>query len=419
MHFETRDAARGDGPDPADPDRVDEFRHAMVDDLLQDRTLYSTRVARAMRGVPRHLFASGVPLEEAYSDITLVTDRDEDGHALHVLSAPGVQATMLQQADVRPGQRVLEIGSGGYNAALIADLTGPDGEVTTVDTCPEQAARTRRDLDTAGYPHVQAVHAKVEQGVPDNSPFDLILVTVESSGLPPAWAAQLETGGRLVAPLAMRGLTRSIVFTRESSHWVGRDPQLCGYVRPHGDEVEWEQTVALQGKHVSLRLESDAPEIDVDGLSSALSTTPVEYWSRVNLSWDQSIAPLDLWLATCIDQFAILTGSTEAVARDVVARVSRTGAPTMVRGDNFGYRIARPIRDDLSLWEVGVRAHGPQATPLAHDFIKYVREWAVHHRGWPGPRILVHPSKTSLARYSQGRVVNNRHARILISWFAP
>jgi protein-L-isoaspartate O-methyltransferase len=65
---------------------------------------------------------------------------------------------MLEQLDVLPGHRVLEIGAGtGINAALLAHLAGPDGQVTTIDVLPEAADRARRHLAAAGYATVQVV----------------------------------------------------------------------------------------------------------------------------------------------------------------------------------------------------------------------------------------------------------------------
>src|ERR1700685_4544369 len=110
--------------------------HAGLIDLLLARgTIRTSRVETAMRSVPRHPFVPGVPAESAYApDHAVVTRRDPAGTALSSASAPGVVAAMLEQRDVQPGDRILEIGAGtGYNAALLAELAGPAGHVVTVD----------------------------------------------------------------------------------------------------------------------------------------------------------------------------------------------------------------------------------------------------------------------------------------------
>lgn len=105
-----------------------------------------------MRTVPRHLFLPGIPLDETYPHDNIVTYRDDEGMAVSSASQPGIVGAMLQQLDVRPGHRVLEIGAGtGYNAALLARLAGPEGEVTTVDIDEDVAEGARRNLAAAGY----------------------------------------------------------------------------------------------------------------------------------------------------------------------------------------------------------------------------------------------------------------------------
>jgi protein-L-isoaspartate(D-aspartate) O-methyltransferase len=106
------------------------LRMKMVDDLVAEKTIVSPRVEVAMRKVAREMFASGVGLEEIYQLYNgVVTKRDEAGNSLSSVSAPQVQAHMLEQAEIAEGMRVLEIGSGGYNAALLAEMTGASGEV--------------------------------------------------------------------------------------------------------------------------------------------------------------------------------------------------------------------------------------------------------------------------------------------------
>src|SRR5690625_4165692 len=78
-----------------------------------------TAVETALRTVPRHVFAPGVEWEAAYADDSLVTKTNERGVNISSVSAPTIIARMLDQLDVHPGQKVLEIGSGGYNAALL------------------------------------------------------------------------------------------------------------------------------------------------------------------------------------------------------------------------------------------------------------------------------------------------------------
>ncbi len=115
----------------------------------------TTDSPEAMRIIPRHLFLPEASVEEAYADQAVITKSAADGAALSCASVPGIVATMLDQLGVQAGDRILEIGAGtGYNAALLAHLTGPDGQVTTVDIDPEVTDQARRALDATGYRHV-------------------------------------------------------------------------------------------------------------------------------------------------------------------------------------------------------------------------------------------------------------------------
>ena len=110
----------------------------------------SESVAAALLAVPRHVFVPDVPVDEAYRDEAIVTERDAQGVPVSSSSQPTIMALMLDQLDVASGQRVLEIGAGsGYNAALLAELVGPAGRVVSVEIDPRVAARAGTMLSAA------------------------------------------------------------------------------------------------------------------------------------------------------------------------------------------------------------------------------------------------------------------------------
>ena len=99
-----------------------------VEELKSKGAIQSPRVEEAFRAVPRHLFLPEVPLERVYRDEAILTKR-QDGQLVSSSSQPTMMAIMLEQLDLQPGHRVLEIGAGsGYNAGLMAHIVGDSGQ---------------------------------------------------------------------------------------------------------------------------------------------------------------------------------------------------------------------------------------------------------------------------------------------------
>jgi len=159
-------------------------RRQLVDRLSARGWITRPQVVAAFAVVPRHLFApSGTTVEAAYADDTVVTKRGPDGKTTSSISAPWLQAYMIETARIRPGSRVLEVGSGGYNAALIAEVVGAAGTVVSVDIDAQVVAHARAALDRAGYRQVRTVQADGEDGYRAGGPYDAVLVTVEAAVL--------------------------------------------------------------------------------------------------------------------------------------------------------------------------------------------------------------------------------------------
>jgi protein-L-isoaspartate(D-aspartate) O-methyltransferase len=392
--------------------RADELRTAMVAELRELGAVQTEPVAAALSTVPRHVFAPDEPLEKAYAaNSAVVTKRDETGLAISSLSAAHIQAVMLEQAQLEPGMRVLEVGSGGYNAALIAELVGPTGQVTSVDIDPDIVARAKDCLAAAGYDQVKVVLADAENGVPDHAPFDRVIVTAGAWDLPPAWSDQLTEHGQIVVPFRVRGLTRTVVFERDGDHLASRDYRLCGFVPMQGIGAHTERRVPLDGDEVVLRVDEDQP-LDADSLKAALRSPRLELWSGVE--FDQ-VDELDLWIGTHAPAFGLLTAQDGPIERGLVAPSAKRGVPTFVRGGTFAYRTKRPI-EDTDTFETGVYAHGPDAQGAAEEYVELLRTWDRDHRRGHGARIEAYPAGTPSTELPQGCVVDKKHTRVVISW---
>lgn len=169
-----------------DADRAAELRAELADELRAQGKIITRAVEDAIRRVPRERFMpDDTDLAVAYGfDNSVITKRDQHGVAISSVSAAYIQARMLEQAELRPGMTVLEVGSGGLNAAYIAEIVGPEGRVVSVDIDPDVTDRAAGLLEKNGYGNrVRVLVADAEHGVPDEGPFDAIIVTDLLTGL--------------------------------------------------------------------------------------------------------------------------------------------------------------------------------------------------------------------------------------------
>lgn len=132
------------------------FRRQLVNELRQRGVIRSRAVDDAFRAVPREAYLPTVAAEQGvariYRDEAIAIKRDVGGMPLSCSTQPALMAEMLELLDVRPGDRVLETGTGtGYNAALLAHIVGTAGRVTTIDLDAQPARQARRALRDGGY----------------------------------------------------------------------------------------------------------------------------------------------------------------------------------------------------------------------------------------------------------------------------
>jgi protein-L-isoaspartate(D-aspartate) O-methyltransferase len=172
----------------------------------------------------------------AYADDIVRTKYDAEGVTISAASQPGIVAMMLDQLGVRPGHRVLEVGAGtGYNAALLAHLTGGQGTVITIDVDADIVDAARAHLGAAGYREVHVVLGDGALGYLAGGPYDRVVATVGARDVPLAWQDQVAPGGRLVVPMRLRGsVSRSVVFERCDEHWRATDSQMCSFMPLRG-----------------------------------------------------------------------------------------------------------------------------------------------------------------------------------------
>ncbi|TDU83491.1 protein-L-isoaspartate(D-aspartate) O-methyltransferase [Kribbella voronezhensis] len=369
--------------------QAESLRAALVSQMVAEGSLRDNRVAAAFLAVPRHAFVPMVPLAVAYADDVVLMKRDEAGVAISSVSQPSVVALMLEQAGIQPGHRVLEIGSGGYNAALLSELVGPEGTVTTIDIDPEVIERARHGLAAAGYQQVRVVLADGEFGSPESAPYDRIVVTVTAWDIAPAWVAQLATRGRIVVPLRFRGQTRSIALDLVDGRLESRSMKLCGFVCMQGAGASYERVVSLENDTVRLGFDTDQEILEPP--ADVLRQPSSQVWSGVGADREEALSDLNLWLAAALDQYCVLAADRSAVKKHRVSPTPRWGTSATVSDGTLAYLTSRPGKDRDTL-ELGAVAHGPAAEERAEHLVRQIQTFDAHHRHGPPPLLTIYPA---------------------------
>lgn len=187
-------------------DRFPAERRAMVEGQIASRGVRQEAVLEAMARVPRHEFVPAAQRHLAYADQPLPI-----GHG-QTISQPYIVARMTELLDLRPGAKVLEIGTGsGYHAAVLAAAGARVYSIEIVEPLGEQARET---LARLGYGGVEVRIADGYRGWPEEAPFDAILLTAAPPEVPAPLLAQLKVGGRMVLPEGRGDIQDLLVVTR-------------------------------------------------------------------------------------------------------------------------------------------------------------------------------------------------------------
>lgn len=178
---------------PAEEDSFARARARMVQVDLQGRDITDEKVLSAMGRVPRHLFVDTSLRDAAYNDYPLSIGEGQ------TISQPYIVALMTQSLNLKPTDKVLEIGTGsGYQAAVLAELVEQVYSIEIDKKLAEKAAKTLKDL---GYKKVQVKQGDGFFGWPEHAPFDAIMVTCAPERIPEPLIQQLKDGGRLIIPV--------------------------------------------------------------------------------------------------------------------------------------------------------------------------------------------------------------------------
>jgi protein-L-isoaspartate(D-aspartate) O-methyltransferase len=404
-----------------------EYHRALIDRLVQDGQIRSPAVEAAFRALPRHHFLPGLPLERVYRDEAIPT-HERDGVPISSSSQPAAMAIMLEQLDVRPGHRVLEIGAGtGYNAALLATLVGITGRVVTVDLDQPIVEEARAHLAAAGVEGVEVVQGDGWEGYPPGAPYDRIELTVGVWDVAPAWVEQLAPGGRLLLPLWLRGVQLSVALERTTDesgqeHLSSVSASNCAFMRLRGPSA---------GPEAYLPLGPDA-EFTL-GVDDRARIDPDRVWALLNgPAWDIPLpktgrSGFGLWLALREPSYCDLSAD-EASTTPVAGRLPVV-AP--------GYRGTVGLLDDDALClrvpgDSGDPAFGPDEAPpallcfagrrstaeaVAERYLHHLETWVAAGRpSFEGVRLRIYPLIGADPSPPSVALVPKRWTRVAIDW---
>lgn len=191
-----------------------ELRRQAVEELRNQRILRDPNIIRAMSNVPREEFLPPDVRSHAYVDSPLPIGFGQTTSALHMT------ALFCEYGEMKPGQRVLEVGGGcGYMSCVYAEVVAPLerpkeswGHVWSAEILPQLAEFGRRNVERLGYAErVTFIEADASEGLEGEGPFDLIIVTSAAPEVPSELTNQLKHGGTLLIPVGEAQFAQELI----------------------------------------------------------------------------------------------------------------------------------------------------------------------------------------------------------------
>ncbi|HEV2169855.1 MAG TPA: protein-L-isoaspartate(D-aspartate) O-methyltransferase [Candidatus Binatus sp.] len=205
---------------------LDGARERMVLEQLERRGIKDPRVLAAMRAVPRHRFLPAELHDHAYDDGPLPIGDSQ------TISQPYMVALMSEVAELTGAERVLEVGTGsGYQTAVLARLART---VYSIDLNSHLHDRARVILNAMGIANVHLRCGDGSDGWPDQSPFEVVMVTAAMPGIALPLLNQLTPAGRLVAPIGEDELQSLVRISHKTGRWNEEYFGECRFVKMTG-----------------------------------------------------------------------------------------------------------------------------------------------------------------------------------------
>jgi len=289
---------------------IKDLQKRLVDEIIKKGFIKTKEVEEAFLAVPRHLFLPGVDLEKVYSDIPIVTKWNGE-IPVSSSSQPSAMTIMLEQLELKSGLKILEIGAGtGLNAALMAQITGKNGKVVTVDIDKDIAGLAEENLNSAGCNHVKVICQDGASGYEPEAPYDRIILTAGVWDINREWFNQLKPGGILLVPMVISIKDQmTIAFKRAGDHLESTSISGCKFMELQGNYpkpvncVEIGHTISLCSKY--------ALDLNKENLSINFKKNWKDFPSNVKTTNKEIYQSLLPWLEIFEPKFCIIASNIE------------------------------------------------------------------------------------------------------------
>lgn len=209
------------GPESLSDRRWERQRRSLIE-TIREKGIDNLEVLRAFDLVPRHLFLPDAVQHRAYEDAALPIGFGQTA------SQPSIQALYMQVLDIQPNDRVLEIGTGsGYQTAILATLAS---HVYSVERIRELSVRARQVLDQLRFSNIALLVGDGTIGWSRYAPYDAILVSAGSPGIPQALVDQLSERGRMLIPIGDRQEQRLTLVRKTADSIETENITRCVFV---------------------------------------------------------------------------------------------------------------------------------------------------------------------------------------------
>lgn len=397
----------------------------LVKKLFREHRFTRPEIGRAFLATPRHYFLPHLSLKEAYEDRAIPT-KYEQNQAISSSSEPAMMAIMLEQLQLEPGLNVLEIGAGtGYNAALMSQLVGPTGRVTTLDLDADLVQGAQSHLQAAGVKNVTVLQADGAAGYAPLAPYDRLILTVGAPDITPAWREQLAEGGLLLLPLSLYGPQKCCAFVKKGVVLHSVSVQNCGFMRLRGvmatqDMLRW----SLLDRHEEGFVELELPagrEIDPLTIWHWLTGRVVTFDLHLTLSRQEVWSQLYSYLALSNAQICVLHCQGRWAQSEqmpvLLAYATRRQPYGFACGwlSDSGLALVTAENSGEELLRLTIKSYGSDLY-LAQKLVAQVGWWNSSGRGQNQPlQLTAYPARFPYVVHANETVIAKPHTHFVVS----